>query len=206
MFKNYKGHFRQALHKAIFCGNIDILPIQEHHLNSQIIQQYGALMMGEWQVFWTSMIGKNGVHVGTCITICPAWIPYIDSHTILVEGKAHYVLPEFKGDTLGILNIYATNYVASIIQFCYAIFHQLPPEAQWSNLRIQGTQFYHLDRFYVSDYFSQKEGSTSIMEGIIFLDHSHVILDIARYEEKSKMLLRIANFIFQKEPYMFRWR
>ncbi|KAH7436044.1 hypothetical protein KP509_06G090900, partial [Ceratopteris richardii] len=165
MFKNHKGHFRQALHKAIFCGNIDILSIQEHHLNSQIIQQYGALMMGEWQVFWTSMIGKNGVHVGTCITICPAWIPYIDSHTILVEEAL---------DSLKISR---------------------------SNLRIQGTQCYHLDRFYVSDYFSQKEGSTSIMEGIIFLDHAHVILDIARYEEKSKMLLRIPNFIFQKEPY-----
>ena len=43
--KQYKRRFRQELHKCII-GQVDIVMLQEHHLNERRTKVYGSLLPG----------------------------------------------------------------------------------------------------------------------------------------------------------------
>ena len=48
--------FRRQLWKSLI-GRIDVLLIQEHHLNEQRIQNYGNLLPGQWKQLWVRATG-----------------------------------------------------------------------------------------------------------------------------------------------------
>ena len=63
--------------RSVFCrqlkkslvGRIDVLLIQEHHLNEQRIQKYGNLLPGQWRQLWVPAIGDNRLKAGLFIAI-----------------------------------------------------------------------------------------------------------------------------------------
>ena len=64
--------FRRQLRKSVI-GRIDVLLIQEHHLNEQRIQKYGNLLPGQWRQFWVPATGDNNRKAGLCIALNDFW-------------------------------------------------------------------------------------------------------------------------------------
>ena len=60
--------FRRQLKKSLV-GRIDVLLIQEHHLNEQWIRKYGNLLPGQWWQLWVPTVGDNRLKAGLCIAI-----------------------------------------------------------------------------------------------------------------------------------------
>ena len=49
--KQYKRRFRQELHKCII-GQVDIVMLQEHHLNERYTKVCGSLSPGNCEMLW----------------------------------------------------------------------------------------------------------------------------------------------------------
>ena len=54
-------------------GLIDILMVQEHHLNERRCASYGSILQGNWCTYWLVGIGDHGSNAGICISINSHW-------------------------------------------------------------------------------------------------------------------------------------
>ena len=70
-----------------------------------------------------------------------------------------------------------------------------------SDRRLAGANLSSIDRFYVSDSFSDKGGSIKMMSGTVFSDHAPVILTLANTRKKQSFHLKIPEAILVNEQY-----
>ena len=70
--KQYKRRFRQELHKCII-GQVDIVMLQENHLNERRIKVYGSFLLGNWEMLWVPAYGSTQLQGGSCMAICDIW-------------------------------------------------------------------------------------------------------------------------------------
>ena len=126
-----KSVFRRQLRKSLV-GRIDVLLIQEHHLNEQRIQKYGNLLTGQWRQFWVPAIGDNSLKAGLCIAINDIWWPSFLHYGILTCGRGHYVIFQLGVKKWGLLNIYAPNHARDRTILWKNIMSQLPTIDHWA--------------------------------------------------------------------------
>ena len=123
--------FRRQLRKSLI-GRIDVLLIQEHHLNEQRIQKYGNLLSGQWRQFWVPATGDNCRKGGLCIAINDIWWSSFLHYGILTCGRGHYVILQIGLKKWGLLNIYAPNHVRERTILWKSIISQLPDVDHWA--------------------------------------------------------------------------
>ena len=126
-----KSVFRRQLRKSLV-GRIDVLLIQEHHLNEQRIQKYGNLLTGQWRQFWVPAISDNSLKAGLCIAINDIWWPSFLHYGILTCGRGHYVIFQLGVKKWGLLNIYAPNHARDRTILWKNIMSQLPTIDHWA--------------------------------------------------------------------------
>mgnify|MGYP000376695526 CR=1 FL=1 len=59
LYKRYRSRLRQDLKKCLPTVRVDIILIQEHHLNASRISQYRTVLSGEWDMFWSTTYGQG---------------------------------------------------------------------------------------------------------------------------------------------------
>ena len=124
-------------------GTIDVLMLQEHHLNERRCWSYSSILQGNWITHWSAGIGSYGSTARVCISINAKW----------KEELVHYnEVTQF-----GFLNIYAPNHVAKRIEF-------------WSQL---GNVLHNIDNWCVAGDFNMIEsmsdrrgGGQSVIHGM----------------------------------------
>ena len=110
---------------------MDIMMFQEHHLNEQRIRNYGTILPGNWEMFWSSAIGTSGTQGGVCMAIAQQWKENIICKEIIVPGRAQYIVIKDLQTTWGYLNIYAPNHASARKHFWYEITNALPNVSHW---------------------------------------------------------------------------
>ena len=100
--------FRRQLKKSLV-GRIDVLLIQEHHLNEQRIRKYGNLLPGQWWQLWVPTVGDNRLKAGLCIAINDTCLSYFLHYGVLSCSRGQYVIFQIGLKKWGLLNIYAPN-------------------------------------------------------------------------------------------------
>ena len=123
--------FRRQLRKSLI-GRIDVLLIQEHHLNEQRIQKYGNLLPGQWKQFWVPAIGDNRLKAGLCIAISDIWWPAFMQYGVLDCGRGQYIILQIGSKKWGLLNIYAPNHARDRTTLWKSIMPQLPAVEHWA--------------------------------------------------------------------------
>ena len=71
--KRYRSRLRKDLKKCLPSAQVDIILIQEHHLNASRISQYGTFLAGAWEMFWSAAVGHGETQGGVCIAIADRW-------------------------------------------------------------------------------------------------------------------------------------
>ena len=66
-WKRKRGRLRQELQKHVTEGQIDVLLLQEHRLNTEKTEKYGSTMYGDWEHFWGQGYGIEENAGGVCI-------------------------------------------------------------------------------------------------------------------------------------------
>ena len=123
--------FRRQLRKSLI-GRIDVLLIQEHHLNEQRIQKYGNLLPGQWKQFWVPAIGDNSLKAGLCIAISDIWWSAFMHYGVLDCGRGQYIILQIGSKKWGLLNIYAPNHARDRTTLWKSIMPQLPVVEHWA--------------------------------------------------------------------------
>ena len=127
----YRGRLRQELNKCFIGGPLDVLLIQEHHLNSNCIAQYGTFLKGSWDMHWSEAYGTSGNKGGVCISIAEKWRPYLENKRVIVRGRGQYVELKVDGVSWGILNVYAPNHASARTLFWTQICDALQNIEHW---------------------------------------------------------------------------
>ena len=112
MYKRMRGRLRLELQNVLVGGPIDVLLLQEHHLNQRRCASYGSILQGEWLTFWSAGIGTFGSNVGVCISVKARWKEDILQYSEIIPGRAQFVLSRVKDVQFRCLNVYAPNRVA----------------------------------------------------------------------------------------------
>ena len=123
--------FRRQLRKSVI-GRIDVLLIQEHHLNEQRIQKYGNLLPGQWRQFWVPATGDNNRKAGLCIAINDFWCSAFLHYGVLTCGRGQYVILQIGLKKWGLLNIYAPNHTKDRTILWKSLMAQLPVVDHWA--------------------------------------------------------------------------
>ena len=89
--------------------NLDIIMIQEHHLNSRRMAKYGYLLSQQYFMFWARGSGLAKALGGICMTIHKKWTDQVVEQKILQEGRAQYLIIDWEGEKMCVLNIYTPN-------------------------------------------------------------------------------------------------
>ena len=131
LYRRYRGRLRQELQKCLMGGPVDVMMFQEHHLNEQRIRNYGTILPGNWEMFWSSAIGTSGTQGGVCMAIAQQWKENIICKEIIVPGRAQYIVIKDLQTTWGYLNIYAPNHASARKHFWYEITNALPNVSDW---------------------------------------------------------------------------
>ena len=92
LYRRYRGRLRQELQKCLTNGSLDIMMFQEHHLNEQRIRNYGTILPGSWEMFWSPAIGTSGTQGGVCMAIAHHWKSSIICKEIIVPRRAQYIV------------------------------------------------------------------------------------------------------------------
>ena len=85
--KRLKSRFRKKLKTRNSRGPIDILFLQEHHLNKRRVDSYGSPMPGQWLMYWSAGIGPNEAQAGVCIAIAEKWKENILQYIEVIPGR-----------------------------------------------------------------------------------------------------------------------
>ena len=131
LHRRYRGRLRQALKPCLRDGPLDIMMVQEHHLNEKRIKSYGSFLPGNWEMIWSSAIGNSGTQGGVCMAIADKWKTFIISQEVIVPGRAQYVVIHERQTTWGYLNIYAPNHASARKQFWCDIAAAVPQVDHW---------------------------------------------------------------------------
>ena len=75
---------------------IDVLLLQEHHLNGERIVGYGSVLQGIWTTYWSVGIGTYGSNGGVCISVNDKWKEEIIHYAKVVPGRAQYLIFKIK--------------------------------------------------------------------------------------------------------------
>ena len=126
-----KSVFRRQLRKSLV-GRIDVLLIQEHHLNEQRIQKYGNLLPGQWRQFWVPATGDNNRKAGLGIAINDFWCSAFLHYGVLTCGRGQYVILQIGLKKWGLLNIYAPNHTKDRTILWKSLMAQLPVVDHWA--------------------------------------------------------------------------
>ena len=89
--RKVRSVFRQQLRKSLV-GRINILLIQEHHLNEQRIQKYINMMLGKSRQFWVLVVGDDSLKAGLCIALNDTWLGSFLQYGVLTCGRGQYVI------------------------------------------------------------------------------------------------------------------
>ena len=128
--KQYKRRFRQELHKCII-GQVDIVMLQEHHLNERRTKVYGSLLPGKWEMVWVPAYGSTQLKGGLCMAIRDIWQVKMLEVGNLFLGRAQYVIMEFHNKKVGILNLYAPNSSRERLKMWIELDRSLPTVDHW---------------------------------------------------------------------------
>ena len=129
--RKVRSVFRQQLRKSLV-GRIDILLIQEHHLNEQRIQKYGNMMPGKWRQFWVPAVGDNSLKAGLCIALNDTWLGSFLQYGVLTCGRGQYVIFQIGLKKWGLMNIYAPNHARDRAILWENILSQVPSVDHWA--------------------------------------------------------------------------
>ena len=91
-YKRMRGRLRLELQNVLVGGPIDVLLLQEHHLNQRRGPSHGSILQGEWLTFWSAGIGTFGSNVGVCISVKARWKEDILQYCEIIPGCAQFVL------------------------------------------------------------------------------------------------------------------
>ena len=123
--------FRRQLKKSLV-GRIDVLVIQEHHLNEQRIRKYGNLLPGKWRQLWVPALGVNRLKVGLCIAINDNCLLNFLHYGVLSCSRGQYAIFQIGLKKWGLLNIYAPNNAKDRMILWKSIISQLPTVDHWA--------------------------------------------------------------------------
>ena len=73
LFKRMRGRLRLELQTVLIGGPIDVLLLQEHHLNECRSRSYGSILQGRWIKYWSFGIGPYGSNGGVCMSVNAKW-------------------------------------------------------------------------------------------------------------------------------------
>ena len=108
----------QIRHISKVNGLLDIVELQEHHLNQEEINVYGGSFIGNtWEYFWGLGHGDNHSHGGVCMYINKKWSNLILQKEIIIEGRPQFMVIQFDCEKVSICNLYASNFAAERAQF-----------------------------------------------------------------------------------------
>ena len=83
----------QIRHISKVNGLLDIVVLQEHHLNQEEINLYGGSFIGNtWEYFWAPGHGDNHSHREVCMCINKKWSNSILQKEIVIEGRAQFMV------------------------------------------------------------------------------------------------------------------
>ncbi len=77
------------------------------------MRNYGTILPGSWEMFWSSTTGNSGTQGGVCMAIASKWKLCIQCKEIIVPGRAQYVVLKDLQTTWGYLNVYAPNHAST---------------------------------------------------------------------------------------------
>ena len=123
--------FRRQLKKSLV-GRIDVLLIQEHHLNEQRIRKYGNLLPGKWRQLWVPALGVNRLKAGLCIAINDTCLLNFLHYGVLSCSRGQYAIFQIGLKKWGLLNIYAPNNAKDRMILWKSIISQLPTVDHWA--------------------------------------------------------------------------
>ena len=128
--KQYKWRFRQELDKCII-EQVDIVMLQENHLNERHTKVYGSFLLGNWEMLWVLTYGSTQLQGGLCMAICDIWqVKMLDVGKILL-GRAQYVMMKFHNKKVGFLNLYAPNSSKERLKMWIELDSSLPIVDHW---------------------------------------------------------------------------
>ena len=128
--KQYKQRFRQELHKCII-RQVDIVMLQEHHLNESCTKVYGSLLPGNQEMLWIQAYGTTQLKGGLCMAIRDIWqVKMLDVGNLLL-GRAQYFIMEFHNKKVGVLNLYAPNCSRERLKMWIELDSSLPVVDHW---------------------------------------------------------------------------
>ena len=179
-FHKVRSVFRRQLRKSLV-GRIDILLIQEHHLNEQRIQKYGNLLPGKWRQFWVLAVGDNCLKTGLCIVINDIWLCYFLHYGVLTCGRGQYVIFQIGLKKWGLMNIYAPNHARDRAILWKRILSQVPIVDHWA---IAG-DFYMLE-----DVSDRLGGIPHTISGSELYDWEHLIFSLVLMD-----LWQVSSFV-----------
>jgi exonuclease III len=104
--KRFRGRLRQDLQKCLIGGPIDIIMIQEHHLNKVSIDSYGNILSGNWRMYWSEAFGHHHRKGGVCVTIAGQRVDKIVAVTKIIPGGVKCLTFKLDPNVVGIVLIY----------------------------------------------------------------------------------------------------
>ncbi len=116
-YKQLKQKIHLDLQNVMLESPIDVLLLQQYHLNGERIVGYGSVPQGNWTTYWSARIGTYGSNGGVCISVNDKWKEEIIHYVEVVFGRAQYVIFKIKQMQFGCLNIYAPNQTNERVEF-----------------------------------------------------------------------------------------
>ena len=122
---------RWDLEDYILCGAVDIIMLQEHHLDSTPLKEVGEFLLGTWRTMWEPSIGDDGNHGGICTLIREHLAQGVIHQESLIPSRAHFCTLAIPGQRWNFMNVYAPNSRTERATFWEDIVIQAAGEEEW---------------------------------------------------------------------------
>ena len=129
--KKYKGRLWQDLNKCMVGGGLNIMMVQEHHLSDDRIRNYGSILKGKWQLYWSSVIGERQRKAGVCIAVVEKQMKNVVQYMEVIPRRAQCLVMRVEDEDVAFLNVYTPNYVSAKGDFWTELCLKLPNVNNW---------------------------------------------------------------------------
>ena len=107
-------------------STMDVIMVQEHHLDGGKIDWIGNICLGSWTNTWFAATRDRQIHGGVLLALKAKFNATCIGTRSLIEDRVVYIRIKYKCGHLGILNIYAPNLVAERREFWLQLVDKKP--------------------------------------------------------------------------------